>query len=307
LAIVSVSGGKDSTAVALLALDQHENYECRFVFADTGNEHKCTLDYVHEYLPTILGAIDTVRADFSREIEAKRQYALTVWPTEGVPQGFIERALSVLHPTGVPFLDLCLWKGRFPSRKAQFCTQQLKHIPLDQYLLDRMSEGHTVESWRGIRRQESFHRRHAAERERVAEGFDIVHPIATWSAQQVVDFVLSRGVALNPLYRQGMHRVGCMPCINSQKDELLEIAKRFPSHIDKIREWEQLVSLAAKRGYTTFFADSFLEGETAEQIAQRMGIDERVRWAKTARGGRQADFLRLADPPACSSVCGLCD
>ena len=23
-------------------------------------------------------------------------------------------------------LDLCLWKGRFPSRKAQFCTEFLK-------------------------------------------------------------------------------------------------------------------------------------------------------------------------------------
>jgi 3'-phosphoadenosine 5'-phosphosulfate sulfotransferase (PAPS reductase)/FAD synthetase len=190
---------------------------------------------------------------------------------------------------------------------AQFCTQFLKRIPLDSYLLDQMGQGWHVESWRGIRRDESTHREDALNREWVAEGFEIVHPIASWSAQQTVEFVISRGVRLNPLYRQGMHRVGCMPCINCNKSELLEIAKRFPPHIDKIREWERLVSLAAKRGWTTFFADCFQEGETYEEIFKRMGIDERVRWAGTAHGGRQFDFIRLAASPACSSVYGLCE
>jgi len=307
LAVVSVSGGKDSTATALLALDTHGRKNCRFVFADTGNEHEATLDYVHNYLPSVLGRIATVRATFSREIANKRAYAENVWPSKGVPGEIVQRALSVLHPTGVPFLDLCLWKGRFPSRAAQFCTQHLKRIPLDKYLLDRLGNGWNVESWRGIRRDESTNRRHALDREWVAEGFEIVHPIAAWSAQRTVDYVTGKGVRLNPLYSQGMHRVGCMPCINCNKNELLEISKRFPQHIDRIREWERLVSLASKRGWTTFFADCLREGETNEEIAQRMCIDERVRWAGTARGGRQVDLLRQAAPPPCSSVYGLCE
>ena len=285
-----------------MAMEYTSGKNCQFVFADTGNEHELTLTYVHEYLPTILGPVSTVRADFTREIEAKRQYALSVWPAKGVPETIDERALTVLSPTHVPFLDLCLWKGRFPSRMAQFCTQHLKRIPLD-----RMCEGFEVESWRGIRREESLNRRSAVERERVAEGFDIVQPIVHWSAQQVVEFVLARGVSLNLLYRQGMHRVGCMPCHNCQKDELLDIAKRFPEHIDKIREWEHLVSMATKRGWATFFVDSFLPGETDEQIFERMCVDARVRWAATAYGGRQRDFLREAAPATCSSVYGLCD
>lgn len=36
--VVSVSGGKDSTATALVALELHGRDACRFVFADTGNE-----------------------------------------------------------------------------------------------------------------------------------------------------------------------------------------------------------------------------------------------------------------------------
>lgn len=305
LAVVSISGGKDSTATALLALEGHARSRCRFVFADTGNEHEETLAYVLQYLPTVLGTIETVRADFTRDIARKREFVKQVWPLHGVPEDFVRRTLEVLHPTGIPFLDLCLWKGRFPSRMAQFCTQSLKRIPLDGYLLDRLDEGFEVESWRGIRRDESIRRRMAPDRERVAEGFEIVHPIAAWSAQETVDYVVRKGVRLNPLYSQGMYRVGCMPCINCRKGELLEISRRFPRHIDRIREWEQLVSLASKRGWTTFFTDALREGETHAQTFERMRIDARVRWAATTR--QQTDLPSNLPPPVCSSVYGLCE
>lgn len=307
LVVVSISGGKDSTATAILAIEQFGVDRCRCVFADTGNEHEATLEYVYDYLPTVFGSVVTVRADFSREIANKRTYVATMWPGKGVPDEIVERALSVLHPTGVPFLDLCLWKGRFPSRNAQFCTQHLKRLPLDAHLLGCMAEGYDVESWRGIRRDESARRYHTPERERVAEGYEIVHPIAAWSAQATIDFVRARGIKLNPLYSQGMHRVGCMPCINCCKGELLEISKRFPQHIEKIREWERLVCLAAKRGWTTFFTDGLRDGETNAAFFERMRIDARVHWAATSRGGRQLDALRMAPPAACSSVYGLCE
>jgi 3'-phosphoadenosine 5'-phosphosulfate sulfotransferase (PAPS reductase)/FAD synthetase len=308
LAVVSVSGGKDSFATALLAIDEHGRDNCRFVFADTGNEHELTIDYVDNYLPTVLGPIDTLRADFTEKMAAKRAYIEEYWPRKGVSAEVVTRALSVIHPTGNPFLDLCLWKGRFPSRKAQFCTQELKRYPLDDYHLACMAEGYRVESWRGIRRDESQNRSNAQEREESAEGWTIRHPIAAWTAQQVVDFVVGRGYVLNPLYSQGMGRVGCMPCINCTKDELLEISKRFPEHIDKIREWERLLCIAAKRGWTTFFCDGLLDGETDAEVFQRLSIDARVRWAQTARGGRQSDLFRtLQSPSACSSLYGLCE
>lgn len=309
LAVVSVSGGKDSTATALLAIERLGIERCRFVYADTGNEHELTERYVREYLPTALGAqIDEVRSDFTALIAGRRDYVREKWPLKGVPQEIIDKALGVLHPTGVPFLDLCLWKGRFPSRKAQFCTQELKRYPLDAYLIERMNEGFAVESWRGIRRDESQNRSNAQPRERAAEGWDVVHPIVDWTAQQTVDYVLSKGVELNPLYSQGMGRVGCMPCINCRKDELAEIARRFPGHIDKIREWERLVSMAAKRGWTTFFTDALLEGESDEEIFNRLSIDKRVEWAKTSRGGKVFDiFKQDYGAPQCQSIYGLCE
>ena len=271
LIVVSVSGGKDGTATAQIALERHPREHIRLVMADTGHEHEITMDYVRDTLPRALSMpIEIVRADFSRQIASKRVYVENVWPLKGVPAEIVQRALSVLQPTGVPFLDLCLWKGCFPSRTRQFCTQFLKRIPLDAYLVERMAVETEVESWRGIRRDESQNRRNAPERELTAEGYWVVHVIAEWTAQQVIDFLRVRGVPLNPLYLQGMRRVGCMPCINCLKDELLEIWQRWPGYIDIIREWERLVCLAAKRGWSTFFCDPFEEGETDSEIFQRL-------------------------------------
>ncbi|MGH8200720.1 MAG: hypothetical protein ACREVO_10210, partial [Steroidobacteraceae bacterium] len=131
----------------------------------------------------------------------------------------------------------------------------------------------------------------------------------------------------------GMKRVGCMPCINCGKDELLEISKRAPHHIDRIREWERLVMLASKRGWTTFFCDAAevslvpIPGwrrerrkdeetgieldawsEPDELIYGRLNIDARVKWAQSQRGGRKADWIReLMPAEACSSLYGLCE
>ncbi|MFI8038977.1 phosphoadenosine phosphosulfate reductase family protein, partial [Acinetobacter baumannii] len=43
--IVSISGGKDSAATLLLALEQNVS-NLLAVFADTGNEHEITYEYV---------------------------------------------------------------------------------------------------------------------------------------------------------------------------------------------------------------------------------------------------------------------
>lgn len=144
LRAVSVSGGKDSTAMALLALDQFPSEQVRFLFADTGNEHQSTYEYVHGYLTDRIGPITTVRADFTDRIAAKRDYVRTIWPSKGVSSSIVDRALSALVPSGVPFLDLCLWKGRFPSRKRQFCTQELKTHPLGAAQLDLMTVSHAA-------------------------------------------------------------------------------------------------------------------------------------------------------------------
>jgi 3'-phosphoadenosine 5'-phosphosulfate sulfotransferase (PAPS reductase)/FAD synthetase len=305
--IVSVSGGKDSTALLLLAIErQTENLQA--VFSDTGHEHPQTYEYV-QYLSETVFPIRTIRADFTKDIERKREYVRAKWPEKGVSPEVVERALSVLRPTGNPFLDLCIWKGRFPSTKARFCSEELKRNPIiEQVQMPLLEQGHTIWSWQGVRADESLARRNLTELEEVGGGLWNYRPILQWTAQDCFDMHRKHGVKHNPLYEQGMGRVGCMPCIHARKDELLEISRRFPEEIERVAEWERIVQAASKRGTATFFAAASLghhENEGAQEVGQ---IYRHVEWAKTSRGGKQYDFLRVQnDGPLCSSIYGLCE
>jgi 3'-phosphoadenosine 5'-phosphosulfate sulfotransferase (PAPS reductase)/FAD synthetase len=309
--ILSISGGKDSTALLLLAIERGaENLQA--VFADTGHEHQLTYDYVR-YLEQATGVpIRWVRADFARQIEAKREYVKTKWAEKGVPQNVIDRALAALVPSGNPFLDLCIWKGRFPSTKARFCSEELKHNPInDQVVIPALDRFNEVRSWQGVRADESPSRARLEEEEDhpQRDGLVTYRPILKWTVDDVFAMHRKHGINPNPLYKLGMGRVGCMPCIHARKDELREIFARFPEVIDRIREWEAAVSAACKRQQSTFFSHDKTPGDHLADITLPMpGIDVVVEWSKTSRGGKQYDMLACSmDAPMCSSIYGLCE
>ncbi len=369
--IISVSGGKDSTALLLLAIERGaENLQA--VFADTGHEHPQTYDYVR-YLEQATGIpIRWVRADFTHRITRKRAFVAANWPeffragrpaqegtwmlreiplvdldaipdaagqpTEEVPPEpadrfrgglrvgpwewipaveavppmpeaeiaeVIARALATLQPTGNPFLDLCIWKGRFPSTKARFCSEELKKNPIvEQVQRPLMEAGADVISWQGVRADESPNRALLKEMDcnaQLPNGAELwnYRPILRWTVAEVFAMHDRHGIKPNPLYAQGMGRVGCMPCIHARKDELLEIARRFPAEIARVAEWERIVAMASKRGASSFFAIADGRGDN---------ITEAVEWAKTSRGGKQFDLLRTGDRfELCSSIYGLCE
>ncbi|MGO4278249.1 phosphoadenosine phosphosulfate reductase domain-containing protein [Cupriavidus sp. RAF20_2] len=324
--VVSMSGGKDSTATAILAIEQHGRDACRFVFADTGNEHEATYEYALRYLPSALGiTVDVVRADFADEFATKRANLarLAAGEPESAVYGKREfkyqwtpaaaaRALELLHPTGNPYLDMCMLKGGFPSRKRQYCTDYLKTQPLTTYAVELLDAGHAVWSWQGVRIDESSSRRERLQGtgacvkafEEVGGGLYNYRPILRWTARDVFQAHKVAGIKPNPLYLQGMDRVGCMPCINCSKAELREIARRFPAEIERIAEWERLVSAVCRPRSPV----SFFHMGTQGHAGQDSTIYAVVEWSKTTRGGRQYNLLdQLDEPSACSSSYGLCE
>lgn len=360
--VVSVSGGKDSAATLLIAMERFGKDRITPIFCDTGNEHS----EVYTYLAYLEQALDIkiirLRANFDQEIAAKRMFVARdvrtrreydtapVFDAAGNPvpkrdkRGNIimrtvrrngqtveeavqktrktgggrrvrwtnkakRRALEALKPTGNPFLDLCIWKGRFPSRTAQFCTEELKRNVAVAYQIDLADAGWTVVSWQGVRRDESMNRRNAKLFESIGPSMYAYRPIVEWTAAQVFEFCASRGIQPNPLYRQGMGRVGCMPCINVGKAELRQIAARFPEYIDTKSQWESHVSRASKRGHSTFFHKIDESGKSIDSaIFARNTVWKTVEWSRTSRGGRQFDMLAdLIEPTACASAYGLCE
>jgi len=308
IALISVSGGKDSTATLLLAMERLAKENIHAAFADTGNEHESTYEYIR-YLEKTTGVpVKWLKADFTERWWRRRDYVRDhwTWKEKRVPKKVQQRALAILEkgPSGNPFLDLCVIKGRFPSRMAQFCTQELKKFPLVNHTIDLVEKYGQVESWQGVRADESDSRAKLPERESGGEPFTIYRPILRWNVAQVFAQHKKHGIRPNPLYRQGMGRVGCMPCINVNKDELLEISRRFPERIDMIEEWEAIVGAASKRGASTFLFE-----EDGPELAGGTGIRGKVMWARTEHGGKQFDWTRLLvdESPVCASSYGLCE
>ena len=326
--VISISGGKDSTAMLLLALEKFLIDELRFIFADTGNEHADVYRYLDYLEKTLSIKIDRLRVNFDKQIANKRIFiardmrAKRVYKTINIKDdnGSVirkkkigggkkirwtnkakRRALSVLYPSGNAFLDLCLWKGRFPSRRAQFCTQFLKTEPMIKYQHSLVDDGYTVVSWQGIRREESLNRRDVLQIEYAGSDIWQYRPIADWSVSQVFEQHIKHNIDPNPLYKQGMERVGCMPCINANKRGINEIGKRFQDHVKRIAEWEKLVTKASKRNGASFFPN--LDRDPID----KPDIYAIIKWAGTARGGRQDDWITQEPPLACKSSFGLCE
>lgn len=335
--VVSISGGKDSTATALLAMEDGAK-NVHFVFADTGHEHPETykyVDYLDAEFKNLFGVgIDRVRADFSQRIIDKRQKLIdhTLHLSElgcenkslkGYTLSILNRMIDNLKPTGNPYLDLCIWKGRFPGTRSAFCTTELKHIPLDNYHQSLLGLYDCVISWQGVRRDESTKRSTLIEKDIEFGGWEpspygilIYRPILDWKASRCFEQHFKFGIKPNPLYKKGMGRVGCMPCINCNKSELREIARRYPEVIDRVEEMERLVSLASKRRASTFFdarvtAKYLGTGKTVDDIkTDSHGVRTYAEWAMTSRGGRQYDLITAIEQetvPVCSSVYGLCE
>ncbi|MBU0801413.1 MAG: phosphoadenosine phosphosulfate reductase family protein [Alphaproteobacteria bacterium] len=331
--VVSVSGGKDSTATYCMAVERGLPFEA--VFADTGNEHPATYEAVRQLAAKTGGPEPRwVKADFTDRILGKRAFIEKHWEKQGVPVELKERALAALVPTGIPFLDLCLWKGLFPSRKAQFCTVELKVLPINnQVTKPYLLAGETLVSWQGVRRAESFERsllpglQRMNEEEvagcKVAGRYYVYRPLIDITSVDDV-FAIGRrhGIEPNPLYAAGCSRVGCFPCVNAGKDELRVASHWFPEQIDRIAEWERLVSEACRRGFATFFAvvnDPVMRGAYEDLVlihggdavaskmsAEGFGIRQMVQWAKTDRGGRQFNLFYAPEGTVCSTH-GMCE
>jgi len=219
------------------------------------------------------------------------------------------RALAELHPTGIAMLDLCMLKGRFPSRKAQFCTEELKRNMAVSYQIDLIDAGFKVVSWQGVRRDESHNRRNAKKIERLGPKLYAFRPLVEWSAADVFAYCASKALLPNPLYRQGMNRVGCMPCINCGKEEVRQINARFPVALEEKARWEWLVGQASKRGFSTFFNKELHDDNyQVRRVHDASRVEAVIQWAHTSRGGRQFDmFAGQIESTACASAYGLCE
>ncbi len=286
-AVVGFSGGIDSQAVALWARQTFPPEDIILLNSDAGgNEHPLTEGFVRWYSDNIFPV--TI-------VQALVKDLGDVGTRDGATR---ERRQSLQEEEALTFDKLAFVKGRFPSRKAQFCTEYLKLAPQKRWLEEHLTaKGIRFARYIGVRKDESNERSRCPEQQ-----FDsyfhcmLYRPLFHWTKQQCFDFVHAAGEEINPLYKLGFNRVGCAPCINSNKGDIRNWAARFPEMIAKVRAWEQAVG-------RTFFAP-IVPGKEINWV------DEVVAWSKTERGGQQYSlpFVEAdAEAHACVSPYGLCE
>jgi 3'-phosphoadenosine 5'-phosphosulfate sulfotransferase (PAPS reductase)/FAD synthetase len=286
--IVGFSGGADSQAVTLWARQRFGPANVLLLNSNAGgNEHPITEQFIRDYservhpvivIPALMKDLGDVGTRAGQTKDRRKEFA----------------------PDDLLTFDLLAYiKGRFPSAKAQFCTEYLKLAPQKRWMQEHATGilAGGFERYIGVRADES-HRRSKLEETEWDTYFDcqLNRPLLTWSKAQVFSFIRANGEEVNPLYKMGFKRVGCAPCINCTKEEVRLWAARFPEAIDKVRAWEEQTG-------RTFFAPC-VPGKALNHI------DEVVRWSRTEWGGKQF-MLPLLEADAASGTCvskyGLCE
>ena len=319
--VVSVSGGKDSTATYLLAMELLGD-RVWGAFADTGHELPCTYEYVRNLpLATNGPGIQWVQADFSKRFANRRGKMRRDWVEEGIPTHIIKRAMTHMKPSGNPYLDLCLLRNGFPAPKRKFCTDELKLQPFqDQIYWPLALQGETVVCWVGVRKAESAARsnlpatgplvdgRYAGKRVAKKIRGCVFRPLLDWSVLDVWDMHAAHSLEPNPLYRLGASRVGCAMCIHARLDEIRLFAREFPEYIDRTAWMEQRVGLVTKRDppVATFFSARDIQKFIGGPITtETHGIRAMVRYAQSRKHKPSETHKGLFDPT--TEIFGRCD
>lgn len=281
--IVGFSGGIDSQACARWVINRFPKEDVILTNSDAGAwEDTLTIDFVEWYSQNIhpVTKVNAIIAD--------------MWTTPGFAE---TKGLDGSSP--LTFTQMVKIKNRPPSRKAQFCTEKLKINPQKRWIKETFGPGGEFEGWdyiryTGVRRDESVARKNA-DIESWDEYFDcpLIYPIADWTKQMAFDYVVAHSEKINPLYAMGFNRVGCAPCINSGKSDILNWQIRRPEMIEKVRKMEQETG-------KSFFAPC-VPGKPFNFI------DEVLEWANTKHGGKEKLFEILPERTGCESKYGLCE
>lgn len=231
--LVSVSGGKDSS-VTWSYMEKNYAHKGLIVpyFSDTGWEHEDTylyLDYLEKYFGKKIHRIKSDKYD--------------------------------------GFEDMCIKKKMIPSRVRRFCTQELKIRPSEKFIQGWIDKGFRVVNVTGVRKEESrarsgegvwkfnFFSGGAAITKRSIKnrtGCVVFQPIVDWTIHEVYGYAKQHGIDLNPLYYKGFQRVGCYPCIMTNKTEMGFIDQE---RISRISDLEKSVSEVSGCKRVWFCAD----------------------------------------------------
>ena len=231
--IIPLSGGKDSTALAIYMIENHSDLPLEFVFTDTGTELPETYNYLKRF-EVVFG------------VTLNRVTALDL-PNLKVRSKDGKRA---------PF-DVILnevYSGFLPSPQARWCTRHLKIQPFEHFVGDDQAY-----SYIGIRADESrkgytgsnkpSQDSKGAKPVKFSDKSNIipVYPLKDigFGISEVKDLLTNSGLGLPPYY-SWRSRSGCYFCFYQQIGEWQGLKENHPDLFEAAKKYEKVKASGKK-------------------------------------------------------------
>ena len=203
LHVVSLSGGKDSTAMLLRMLEEGWPVDL-ILFCDTGLEFEAMYHHIDKLERYIGLPITRLKSEKTFEY-----YFLEHSPKRKNPELADKKGFS--------------WAGP----RNRWCTAILKTRLIDRYL-KKLEKDYEIIQYIGIA---------ADEPQRVR---DLCYPLVEWGMTEAdcLDYCKDRGFDWDGLY-DIFARVSCWCCPLQSYDELRKLRRHFPEKWAQLREWDR--------------------------------------------------------------------
>lgn len=200
--IVSLSGGKDSTAMLLRLLEEGRPVD-EILFCDTGIEFDAMYRHIDKLEMYIGQPITRLKSNYEFEY-----LLLEHMPKRKNPELIGRKGYS--------------WGGP----RNRWCTAMLKTRIIDKYIR-ALSKQYNLVQYIGIA---------ADEPKRIK---DKQYPLVEWGMTEAdcLEYCKKRGFDWDGLY-DIFHRVSCWCCLLQSLDELRKLRKHFPELWAKLDEWD---------------------------------------------------------------------
>lgn len=207
--VLGLSGGKDSSALALYVKETKPDLDIEYFFTDTGYELPETNDFIDQ-LEEKLGYIHRLNDRSLNNIEGRGELEF--------------KSLLKKH------------QNYLPSQRDRWCTVQMKLKPFENWVDGFIADGYKVKNYVGIR---------ADEPERV--GFmTIEKPIESVMpfredgiVKSDIENILQRNGLELPAYYSWRSRSGCSFCFFQKKIEWVRLQEKHPDLFEQAKEFEK--------------------------------------------------------------------
>jgi 3'-phosphoadenosine 5'-phosphosulfate sulfotransferase (PAPS reductase)/FAD synthetase len=227
--IVPLSGGKDSTALAIYMIENHSHLPLEFLFTDTGAELPETYAYIKRF-EAIFG------------VEVQRLTALDL------PELRVRDKAGKRSPFDV-LLDE-VYSGFLPNPQARWCTRMLKIRPFEHFVGDsecysyigiRADENREGFGGAALNHREQYDATRRAKPVALSEKENIrpVYPLkdAGLGIADVRAMLDDSGLGL-PKYYEWRSRSGCYFCFYQQIGEWQALKERHPDLFESAKAYE---------------------------------------------------------------------